>query len=73
MKFNYSSLDNKFLPYYATRQKVKVLFSWGEVQEGTIALEKGEEPAFFLVFPRRSHIVRYYLTGKCSILGEKLK
>jgi hypothetical protein len=71
MKFNYSSLDDRFLPYYATRQNVKVLFSWGEVQEGIVSLEKGKEPAFFLVFPRRSHTVRYYLTAECIILGGK--
>lgn len=54
-KFDSSDLDKRFVKYFDSGQRIKVTFSYGESESGTVGITTGWKPVFLLMKTSRSH------------------
>ncbi len=65
-KFSDSDLAKKFIPYYESQQRIKVMTPWGKEMTGTVGATTGWRPAFLLM--SRSNAI-----GSSTVLDNKFK
>ena len=53
-KFSTKNLDKRFIKYYNSGQRIKVTFSYGESESGTVGITTGWVPVFLLIKTSRS-------------------
>jgi len=68
-KFNTSDINEKFIPYYESQQRITIGFGHGEVKRGTVGVTTGWKPAFILILTKRSKSSSYIIDNDCQILA----
>jgi len=53
-KFSAIDLDKRFIKYFNSGQRIKVTFSYGESESGTVGVTTGWKPVFLLIKTTRS-------------------
>ena len=54
IEFDTSDLNENFIPYFESGERVTVKFSYGEIKRGTIGISSGWKPIFLLMLTKRS-------------------
>ena len=63
-KFDASDLDQRFVPYFNERRRIKVRFFGTVTKQGTVGVTTGWRPVFLLLLTKRS-------TGSSWTLGPR--
>ena len=63
-KFDTSDLNEEFIPYFESGERITVKFSYGEIKRGTIGITTGWKPIFILMLTKRSLGSSYTITKK---------
>jgi len=67
-KFSPRELSKKFIPFYENENRIKVLFSSGEIKRGRVGVTTGWVPAFILMLTSRSRASSWILSNKDKII-----
>lgn len=67
-KFSTKSLDKRFVRYYESGERIRVVDKWGEVKSGTVGVTTGWKPVFLLMLTSRSLGSSHLLTNKDKII-----
>ena len=67
IEFDTSDLNENFIPYFESGERITVKFSCGEIKRGTIGISSGWKPIFLLMLRKDSVGSSYTITKKDEI------